>query len=82
MPDRGENRPVEEGGTRANDDPRTEVFSWNSKDDIEYLRRWLAQKTLRVTQSSLCDAGQRLSIEEKKFLKQLGRRSVRASLFS
>lgn len=71
VPDRGENRSVDEGGTRDNSDARTEMFDWNNKQDVRYLRKWLTQKTTRVTQSNLRDAGQRLSIEEKKFLKQL-----------
>lgn len=71
IPDRGENRSVDEGGTRDNDDPRTEIFNWNNKQDLGYLRKWSTQKATRVTQSSLRDAGQRLSVEEKKFLKQL-----------
>lgn len=71
LAERGENRTVAEGGTRHQDDERTEVFDWNDKEMVEVLRKWRAQKMTRVTQMSLREAGQRLSIEEKRFLKQL-----------
>lgn len=71
LAERGENRTVAEGGTRHADDERTEVFDWNDKKMIENLRKWLSQKMGRATQVNLREAGQRLSVEEKQYLKQL-----------
>lgn len=71
LAERCENRTVAEGGTRHQDDERTEVFDWSNKEMVEALRKWRTQKMTRVTQMSLREAGQKLSVEEKRFLKQL-----------
>ncbi|KAK5095617.1 hypothetical protein LTS08_008010 [Lithohypha guttulata] len=71
LADAGENRTIAEGGTRKANERRTRMFDWSNKDDIQHVRRWHTQKTTRVTQTVLREAGQRLSIEEQKFLKEL-----------
>lgn len=47
------------------------MFDWNDRTSIEYLRKWLIQKTGRIVQTNLREAGQPMSIEEKQFLKAL-----------
>ena len=47
------------------------TLDWNNKEHIEAIRKWHIQKTTRVTKTCLREAGQRLSLAEKKFLYEL-----------
>ena len=64
-PDLGENRsPAPPGDNR-------QLFDWSDTKHVQFLRKWAAQKLTRTTGQVLREPGQRLSIEEKRYLHDL-----------